>query len=89
MTSDGTPTPSIAESKPISDSLQRHLDEVLSRIPTGRTAIVSAGVTTTGVVASIGAKKSFRGAELQGSGYAGKVWNGSGWEAGARASVVF
>lgn len=82
-------TPSIAESKPISDSLEKHLDEVLTQIPTGRTVVVSGGVTTTGAVGSIGARKRWRGLDLTGSGYAGKVWGAPGWEAGLRAGLVF
>ena len=81
------PTLTLVTPKPISDSLQRHMDDVLSQIPSGKTLIVTGAVTTTGAMAGIGVKKSFNRWDLTGSGYAGKVWGGSGWEAGVRASI--
>lgn len=83
-----TPTPTVAESKPISDSLAKHLDEVLAKIPSGKHVLITGSVTTTGVVGSIGATKSVGRWDLTGTGYAGKVWGGSGWEAGVRATIA-
>ena len=89
MTPAATSAPplTLVPSKPISDSLQRHMDDVLSQIPSGKHLIVTGAVTTTGAMAGVGVTKSFNRWDLTGSGYAGKVWGGSGWEAGVRASI--
>lgn len=87
---DVAPAPKIATSAtPIGDSLQKHLDDVLAQIPSGRTGTIGLGVSTTGAVISASAKKAWRGLDLTGTGYAGKVWHGSGWEAGVRGAIVF
>lgn len=76
-------------SSPISDSLKAHLDDVLSQIPSGKSVLVSGGLTTTGAVASVAVKKTVGKFDITGEGYGGKVWGGSGWEAGARGSIAF
>lgn len=79
----------VIDPMPISDALKQHLDDVLSQIPTGKAVLVSGGLTTTGLVGSIGVKKTIKAFDVTASGYAAKQWGGSGWEAGARASVAF
>jgi hypothetical protein len=81
--------PGVAESKPISDSLKKHLDEVLTQIPSGKTGQVTLAVSNTGAVASIGIKRALGKVDWTGSGYAGKVWGASGWEAGVRSTFAF
>lgn len=71
---------------PIGDSLQKHLDDVLTKIPSGKRGTATVGVSTTGVVAEVGTKF---GQAVTVSGWAGKTWGGSGWSAGARAAVVW
>jgi hypothetical protein len=85
-----SPAPSLSlSSSPISDSLKAHLDDVLSQIPSGKSVLVSGGLTTTGAVASVAVKKTVGKFDVMGEGYAGKAWGGSGWEAGARGSIAF
>lgn len=82
-------SPAPVSASPISDSLQKHLNEVLTQIPTGKTGTVTVGIATTGAVVSASARKTWRGLDLTGTGYAGKVWGSKGWEAGARAGITF
>lgn len=82
-------TLTLVSPRPISDSLQQHLDDVLARIPSGKRARIDLGVSNTGAEVSVGAKTTFKGAEIVGQGYAGKVWGGKGYDAGARASILF
>lgn len=77
-----------ADPKPVSAALQRHFDEVLGRIQTGRTGQADFAVTTEGVEASVGAKKTVRVGTLSGAAYAGREWGG-GWLAGGRVSWAF
>jgi len=88
----GDPAPplyTVSSPTPISAALKQHLDDVLSQIPTGKTVLVSGGLTTTGVMGSVGVKRTIKAFDLTASGYAAKQWGAPGWEAGARASVAF
>lgn len=82
-------TPSLGDPRPISDSLQKHLTDVLSKIPSGRRGQAEVAVSTSGVEASVGARGHVKGVEVGGSGWAAREWGGKGWSAGARGSVVF
>jgi hypothetical protein len=70
--------------KPISAALQRHFDQVLSQIPTGKSGQVGLAVTTAGMEASVGAKRGGLTATV----YAGREWT-SGWLAGGRVAWAF
>ena len=83
-----TTTTALADPKPISAALQRHFDEVLTRIPTSRTGQVDVAVSTQGVEASVGAKSTVRVGTLSGVAYAGREWSG-GWLAGGKVSWAF
>ncbi len=71
---------------PVSDSLDRHLKEVLTQIPTGKRGELAGTVTTSGVEASVAVKIR---RDVTVSGWAGREWGGRGWSAGARGSWSF
>lgn len=77
-------SPTSPAAKPISDALQRHLEDVLTQIPSGQRGVASVAVSTDGVEAILGTRLN---ANTTLTGYAGKVWGGSGWTAGAKAAV--
>lgn len=71
--------------KPISSALDRHLTDVLAKIPTGKRGQVHGAISNKGVEAGIGIKLGTNGAA---SAYAGREW-GSGWTMGARGGWSF
>lgn len=74
----------IVTRKPISDALQRHLEDVLTQIPTGQRGVASVAVSTDGVEAQFGTRLA---GNVTLTGYAAKLWGGPGWTAGAKAAV--
>lgn len=89
MTAPTTTVPAVpVDPKPISAALQRHFDEVLTRIPTGRIGQVDLAVTTQGVEASVAAKRAVRVGQITTTAYAGREWGG-GWLAGGKVSWAF
>lgn len=74
------------EPKPVSDFLNRHMDDVLAKIPTGKRGQISGAVTTLGVEGSIGARV---GSRTTISGWAGKEWGHKGWSGGVRGSYTW
>ena len=70
--------------RPISDSLRRHFDEEAAAIPAGKRGQANLGLTTEGIGAGLSTRL---GARATVSGWAGKLWKGEGWSAGARVST--
>lgn len=79
------PTPGLLTG-PISDSLARHLDAEVGRVPSGRRGQVSVAVTTTGLALGVGYRPA---PALAVSGYAERLWGGRGWTAAARAQLLW
>lgn len=75
-----------ADPHPISESLQRHLDDVLAEIPSERHGHVVGAVTAIGFEASVGTR--FAGDRGTLSGYVGKEWRG-GYSYGVRGEFAW
>lgn len=71
---------------PVSDSLEKHLTDTLSQIPTGKRGQLTGAITTAGVEAALGWRVK---PNVTVSGWAGREWSGRGWSAGARAGFVW
>ncbi len=85
-------TPAVAplDPQPVSPSLERHMRDVLSQIPSGRTGVVTGAVTTSGVELGGGARARLKRFDVAGSGWVGREWGaGKGWLAGVRGSIAF
>lgn len=67
--------------KPISDSMQKHLNEVLAKIPSQKTGTVRLGLSTTGVALATGVRWSRPWGDLSLAATAGRDWT-KGWVAG-------
>jgi len=75
----------VSLARPMSADLSAAISDAVRAIPSGKKGYASAGVTLQGMQFEVGAKpKSW----LNVGGYAAKLWGG-GWQAGAKAQVVW
>jgi len=73
----------------LSQALESDLSRIRQGLPPGKSGWLTAGISTTGVEVRVTTQRPWWRFDAGVTGYAGRLWGGQGWQAGARATLAW